>query len=176
MMPMEKLTSQEVPVNPDMDAAIGLIKDVATWMNGVGLVHNEWWHPDNMNSEFFGQYASPDEFFVAKVDEQPAAAAIIQPEQTLQDWSSVDGDSHPPALYIHYVAVERSFAGRGLPGILLRHAEDLARQRGIPVLRLDTNADQPKLRRIYEDAGFEAVRILQEEHGNTVLYEKQVSP
>ena len=102
-----------------------------------------------MNLDFLGQYAKPDEFFVAIVEGRPAAAAIIQQEQTAQDWSSVDKGSPPKAMYVHWIAVEREFAGKGLPTILINHAEKLALENDISVVRLDTNSDEPKLFNLY---------------------------
>src|SRR6185312_11334614 len=103
--------------------------------------------------------------YVVLVKGVPAAAAIIQEHQTLQDWSAVDGGTEPKALYVHYVAVARDFAGQGLPKAMLEFAASLARDKGITTLRLDTNADEPKLRGIYESCGFNEVTVLNEEHG-----------
>ncbi len=172
---METLSQPQAEVGVDMAGAVDIIRNVAEWMQGVGLVHDGWWEPENMNVAFLGQYAKPDEFFVARLDGKPAAAAIIQAEQSLQDWGAVDNGSTPPALYLHYVAVEREFAGRGLPRELMQHAENLAKEKGIPALRLDTNADESKLRKVYEDFGFKEVKILEEDGNRTVLYEKQVA-
>jgi GNAT superfamily N-acetyltransferase len=47
--------------------------------------------------------------------------------------------------------------GRGLGVALLRALEDLARDLGYAVARLDTGAKQPRARRMYERAGYTAV-------------------
>jgi GNAT superfamily N-acetyltransferase len=47
--------------------------------------------------------------------------------------------------------------GRGLGVLLLRALEDLARDLGYAVARLDTGAKQPGARRMYERAGYAAV-------------------
>jgi len=47
--------------------------------------------------------------------------------------------------------------GRGLGRALLAALEDLARDLGYSVARLDTGAEQPRAQRMYERAGYEAV-------------------
>lgn len=163
-----------IEIRADAPAAIEVIKHVGTWMLEAGLHPSEWWLPENMNSDFLGEYAQPDEFFVVTMDGEPAASAIIQTEQNAQDWSSVDGVDTPPALYVHWVAVARKFAGQGLPRILIDFAEEQARLKDRPVIRLDTNADEPKLRALYESLGFTSVGIIDEGDERTVLYEKPV--
>ena len=54
-----------------------------------------------------------------------------------------------------YVAPEAR--GRGLGRALLAALEDLARDLGYAVARLDTGAEQPGARRMYERAGYESV-------------------
>jgi ribosomal protein S18 acetylase RimI-like enzyme len=171
---MDQLQSPSIGVTQDTDASITVIRHVAEWLQKTGLETDGWWDPANMNLDFLGQYAKPDEFYVAIVDGEPAAAAIIQQEQTAQDWSSVDEGSTPPAMYLHWLAVEREHSGEGLPKVLIDHAEELARQKGLPVIRLDTNADEPKLCKIYEELGFKRVNVISEAGHNTALYEKTV--
>lgn len=56
--------------------------------------------------------------------------------------------------------------------MLLDLAKEIAREKSKSLIRLDTNADEPKLRELYEDYGFKAVKELDEEDGHrTVLYE-----
>ena len=47
--------------------------------------------------------------------------------------------------------------GRGLGSALLAALEDMARDLGYAVARLDTGAKQPGVRRMYEDAGYASV-------------------
>ena len=167
---------EKPPIEPDMSAAIEVIRHVGAWMRDSGIAnYSDWWDPDKVSPEMLAAYAKPEEFYVVKVEGQPAAAVIIQREQSLQDWSSIDKDTEAPsATYIHYVAVEREFAGRGLVGIIMDKADEIAKQQGTSVLRLDTNADEPKLCAIYERLGFNLVGTLEEEGHNTAFYEKPV--
>lgn len=158
-----------------MAEAIEVFQHTSAWLQPVGLDRHKYWSPDEMNEAFFSEFADPDEFYVARLNGALAAAAIFQTKQILQDWSPVDGTSKPPALYIHYLAVERAFAGQDLPKELIHFASTLARSKNIPVLRLDGDADEPKLIKLYEDLGFRVVGRSYEEHGKVLLYERPVN-
>jgi len=156
------------------DGALSVIKNAAEWLQKTGKGHSEWWDPENMNLEFFAEYAKPDEFYVLMKSNKPAAAVILQKEQNLQDWSAVDKNKPKDALYIHYVAVHRDFAGQNLVTDLIDFAESLAKKDGIDTLRLDTDADEPKLCSLYENLGFGRVEVLEEPNSRTALYEKEL--
>jgi ribosomal protein S18 acetylase RimI-like enzyme len=67
----------------------------------------------------------------------------------------------PPARRrgVHKVAIARGAAGRGLPDALVHECERRARARAVDVVRLDTAADRPALRSLYERLGFTAVDL-----------------
>lgn len=52
------------------------------------------------------------------------------------------------ALYIHYLCVDRLFSGLGLSKSMIDFAEQYANDKNIKLLRVDTNAEEMKLRRI----------------------------
>lgn len=161
-----------VRVVQDMELALGVLKRVGQWMLDSGMNPSKWWHPDNMTQEFFSEYAEPEEFFVALVDNYPAAAQIIQWDQRNQDWSGIDKGEPPLAVYVHWLCVDHKFSGEGLPNIMIGFAEDLAKSRGINLVRIDTNATELKLRRVYESLGFELVGTQGEGYRTTAFYQK----
>jgi protein-tyrosine phosphatase len=65
-------------------------------------------------------------------------------------WSDVPG----AAAYLYAFAVMRAFAGQGVGSALLRWAADRVAATGTPLLRLDTDAGNPRLRTYYVRAGF----------------------
>jgi GNAT superfamily N-acetyltransferase len=58
------------------------------------------------------------------------------------------------SAFIHRLAVLRSHAGCGVAQQMILYAKQLTQQAERQFLRLDCAADQPKLRKIYEDADF----------------------
>ncbi len=71
-------------------------------------------------------------------------------------WTDPDywGEDDTPALYLHTLAVNAAFSGKGIGSQILNWAEDYALQHDKPLLRLDTAADNPFLVTYYDKAGF----------------------
>lgn len=143
-------------------------------MQESGKEVSKWWKLENLNSEFLLQYAKPEEFYVALVIGKPAAAAILQLSQSAQDWHNIDKGQPRPALYIHWLCVSRKHSGKGLPKTMVDFAEQKARENGISLMRVDTNAKEKKLREIYEGLGFELAGVIQEDYRTTAFYQKNV--
>ncbi len=158
----------------DIDQAIFVMHSAGKWLEESGKNPSKWWKPQNMNRDFLLRHAEPNEFYVVLVGEKPAVAEILQDNQRNQSWKSVDGDQKKSALYIHWLCVGREFAGSKLPKTLIDFAALQAKKRNLKLLRLDTNADETKLRKIYEDLGFSLVRIERETYQKTAFYQKTV--
>ncbi len=167
---------ENISIETDMAAAIDVIRHAGIWMRDSDTAnYSSWWNPEKVSNEMLSPHAKPNEFFVIKVGAQPVATAIIQTQQSLQDWSSIDNGKEPPkAIYVHYVAVEREFAGQGLVAVLVEKATAIAKQQGCSVIRLDTNANEPKLCSLYQGLGFHRVGTEQDGDHLTAFYEKPV--
>ena len=161
-----------VEISQDVNNAIAVMRNASKWMKESGKIVSKWWDLKNLNSKFLLNYAKPEEFYVALVDSKPAVAAILQLSQSAQDWKSVDKGKSKSALYMHWLCVSREFAGIGMPKIMVDFAEQHAKQNNVKFLRADTNADVMKLRKIYENLGFELVTIEQEDYRRTAFYQK----
>ena len=61
-----------------------------------------------------------------------------------------------------------------MPKLFIDFANNYANYKKIKFLRVDTNANEPKLRKIYEMLGFNLVAIKQEEYRKTAYYQKKV--
>lgn len=158
----------------DTDKAISVLHDVGQWMEDSGMNPSKWWKPENLNKEVLLKYAKPEEFYVGLVDGEPAAAEILQTSQDAQDWQEIDKGKSVKALYVHWLCVDRKFAGQGLPGKMIDFAKDFAREKGVNLIRVDTNADEKKLRKIYEDLGFKLVAEIKEDYRTTAFYQMPV--
>ncbi len=160
-----------IEIKQDAESAILVMHEVGRWMESRGMNPSKWWKPENLNKKFLFKYAKPNEFYVAMVDGEPAAAAVFQVEQAAQDWTSVDRDSKVSALYIHWLCAGRKFASKGLPKMLVDFAKQLAGERDIKLLRADTNAKEKKLRAMYEKLGFTLKAEVDEGYRSTAFYE-----
>ncbi|HYP48240.1 MAG TPA: GNAT family N-acetyltransferase, partial [Thermoleophilaceae bacterium] len=61
------------------------------------------------------------------------------------------------ALYIDSLATDPSQRRRGVARTLLEHAEQLAGERGLPAVALDTTLDNHPARALYLSAGYDEV-------------------
>lgn len=157
-----------------MDKAIGVMRSAAKWMNESGKNPSKWWLLKNLNRTFLLKHAKVDEFYVGLVDDDPAVAAVLQFFKNNQNWKSIDHDDPQKVLYVHWLCVDRQFAGRNLPKAMIDFAARLAKKNGAVLLRLDANADKKKLQDIYEGLGFRLVGTKQEDYRNTSFYQKTV--
>ena len=156
----------------NVDFAISVMREAGAWLEKSGKTPSKWWQPKNMNRNFLLQHAEPSEFYVLLVDGKSAAAMILQDSQRNQSWKSIDKTKSAKALYIHWLCVSRKYAGKGLPKILVEFAEKQAKAKGIHLLRVDTNAKETKLRKIYESLGFALADVEQEARRQTAFYQK----
>jgi GNAT superfamily N-acetyltransferase len=89
-------------------------------------------------------------FVVAEADSTVVGAIRFQLADQLF-WPDLDGRD---SAFVHRLAVRRSHAGQGISMALLQWAVDRARSLGKRYLRLDCDADRPRLRALYERFGF----------------------
>lgn len=157
-----------------MDQAIGVMRKAGKWMKASGKKPSKWWKLKNLNRTFLLKYAKVDEFYVGLISGIPAVAAVFMIIDDNQDWETMDQDNPQKALYIHWLCVDRKFAGRNLPKLMIDFAQRHAKKNGVPLLRLDANADKKKLRDIYEGLGFRLVGTKRDDYRKTAFYQKMV--
>jgi putative acetyltransferase len=88
-----------------------------------------------------------------------------------------DGFAEVKRMYVRGAA-----RGAGVAQALLAHVENVAREAGVPVLRLETGVRQPAAVRLYESAGFEPCHafppyttMAPSAVKNSLFYEKQLT-
>lgn len=170
----ETINKQSIKIIQNPDIAIDIMYKVGQWLVDTGLNPEEYYLPENMNKEYLLKHVEPEEFYVVLINDKPAASVILQENERNQSWECVDGKDKKEALYIHWLTVNREFAGQGLPRIVLDFAIGQAKKRGYKLIRLDTIASQPKLRKVYDNLGFTPVHIGEGEFEDTVFYEMKI--
>ena len=83
-------------------------------------------------------------FFVLRCDGQPAGCG------GLQLFGSEYGE-------VKRLYVRPQFRGRGLSKAIMKHLERYARERGLPLLRLETGIHQPEAIGLYEHLGYRRI-------------------
>lgn len=152
-----------------MDAAISVMREVAAWgrEQGYRVWPDAWLTPE----ELITPDARPENFCIGIMDGEIACAFILQ-------WAdSVYWPQAPEyeAAYLHKLCVCRKFAGMGMTRLITEAVRAECMKRGIGYIRLDTGLDEKKVRKIYLDAGFKIVDIIDYPSGSSMaLYEMEV--
>ena len=152
-----------------MDEAISVMREVAAWgrEQGYHVWPDEWLTPE----ELITPDAQPENFCVGALDGETACAFILQ-------WSDADYWPNAPkfeAAYLHKFCVRRAFAGMGMTKLVVDAIKEECRKRGVRYIRLDTGLDEKVVRKIYLNAGFKIVDIIDYPNGRSMaLYEMEV--
>ena len=125
----------------------GMIREAAAWVDALGVV---MWEDGELDAGRIRADVTRGMFFLAVIDGEPAGAIRFQLEDALFWPDRPAGE----AAFVHRLVVRRAFKGRGVARALLEWAMGHARAEGRALLRLDCDADRPKLRALYESCGF----------------------
>ncbi len=150
----------------DADALLALFREAAEWLLARGI---DQWRPEQFEREALLRHIAPGEIYVAERDGEVAGTLALT-------WTDprIWGEQLPDAGYVHWLAIRRSDAGRGLGRALLDWAAGQVARTGRTLLRLDCMRDNPRLRAHYERAGFAHVRDRMFGAFDASLYEKRV--
>ena len=130
------------------------------------------WTQDSMTPERLNAQYARGQGYMGWLEGQPVAAMILI-ESDPHFWPD---DAGGEALYLHKLAVHPGWQGHGLGKQMVAAAILETRAAGRPWLRLDTAAECPKLRAIYEAQGFQLVREGQMDGWPAAWYELKVLP
>jgi len=129
------------------------------------------WLLPSLTPERLLRYYPPESWRVAWSGEQ-AVGTFALLDADLLFWPE---DPPGEARYLHKLGVHPDAQGRGLAHRLLDEAARETREAGCLFLRLDTAAARPKLRALYESAGFRAVDERTVKGFFVVRYERRVN-
>lgn len=145
------MTHGPVEIRFDGEGESALVSSVlaaaATWVAGRGA---PIWPIEQLGPDAIVADVVAERVVVAIAEADAIGTARLTDE---------DPDCWPDAVpgvaaYVHRIAVRRSWAGCGLPGMILAWCEKQARELGCGYLRLDCDVSRPKLCVLYEGLGF----------------------
>ena len=152
-----------------VDEAILIMKEVAAWGRARGL--RVWPDAWLTKEELITPEVQPENFCVGVLDGKQVCAFILQ-------WSDSEYWGNAPeyeAAYLHKFCVRRDFAHREMTKSVVGAIKKLCVERNIKYIRLDTRLDEKVVRKIYLNAGFKIVDIIDYDNGNSMaLYELEV--
>jgi GNAT superfamily N-acetyltransferase len=132
----------------DLDAVSSILLEAAGWLEASGM---PMWRADELCPEQLTQDVADGLFFLAVMNGESVGTIRFQLSDP-EFWPDQPGDE---SAYLHRLAVRRQFAGGGVSSALLAWAVGRAGDLGRRYLRLDCEVERPRLRAIYEAAGFE---------------------
>ena len=124
-----------------------MLLEAARWVDALGVV---MWEEGELDRGRIEREIAARQFAVAESGGAVAGAIRFQLEDELFWPDLPEGRS----AFVHRLVVKRAFKGQGVSQALLQWSVERARSLGRDALRLDCDADRPKLRRLYEDFGF----------------------
>ncbi len=131
----------------EIDAASTMLIQAANWLAQLGEMR---WKPEQFSPEVLEPLVHSGELHLAFRDDSAVGTMYLQPEDRAF-WSDVPmGES----LFIHKLAVGLETRGIGVAQALIEFGKLEVRRRERKYLRLDCR-NHPKIRAIYENAGFE---------------------
>lgn len=143
------------PGGPDDAATVLRLLDTATaWLAARGRTGQWGTTPASADPRRIAQagaWATGGGLHLAVLGDTPVGALVV---------GTATGYVPParePELYVNLLVTDRAYAGRGIGARLLAYAAELARDRGVGLLRVDCYAgDDRALVRFYEGCGFTA--------------------
>jgi ribosomal protein S18 acetylase RimI-like enzyme len=134
----------------DLSALMELVQRVVQLMRAAG---NLQWDESYPNDAVFQRDIDLEQLWVAEVDTSLAGVAAITTDQE-PDYTQVGWDIDEPSIVVHRLAVDPAFRGAGVARALMQKAEDVAVERRISVLRVDTNTQNEATQRLFPKLGY----------------------
>lgn len=152
-----------------IDEAISVMKEVAKWGRSKGF--RVWLDEWLTKEELITPDSQPENFYIGKLNGKTACAFILQWKDS-EYWADAKKNE---AVYLHKFCVRREFAGRDMTKAVIQAIKSHCEENGIKYIRLDTALDETVVRKIYLNAGFKIVDIIDYPNGRSIaLYELTV--
>jgi GNAT superfamily N-acetyltransferase len=165
-----RLATQE-----DIPALMALVRRVVPLMRAAG---NLQWDEKYPNEAVFELDIALTQLWVSDIDGSIAGAAALTMDQE-PEYAEVGWDLNERAIVVHRLAVDPAFRGAGVASALMQKAEELAVERSIAVLRVDTNTQNAATQQLFPKLGY----LLAGEIGLSIrpglrflCYEKRLHP
>jgi ribosomal protein S18 acetylase RimI-like enzyme len=134
----------------DIPSIMALVGEVVPLMRASG---NLQWDDTYPNPSVFARDIALQQLWVLEEDAHIAGIAAITTDQE-PEYANVGWDTAESAIVVHRLAVDPAFRGKGVADTLMRHAEAVARLRGIATLRVDTNSENAATQKLFPKLGY----------------------
>jgi len=161
-------------VSSDLPHLTELLRRVVPLMRASG---NHQWDDGYPNQQVFAGDIARGELWVAEIGDAIAGVAAITTQQE-PEYAQADWDASEAAVVVHRLAVDPAFRGAGVAAALMQQAEAVARAKGLAVVRVDTNTENPATQRLFPKLGYRSAGEISLEFRpglRFLCYEKRVA-
>ena len=149
---------QSITIRPggpgDAPTLLRLLDSATAWLAELGRTDQWGTEPASIDPRRIAQaeeWAAGDGLYLAEIDATVAGALVVGAA------TNYVPPATEPELYVNLLVTDRAYAGRGVGAALLAYAAELARERGVGLLRVDCfRSPDRALVRFYESCGFTA--------------------
>lgn len=134
----------------DLPALMALVGRVVPLMLAAG---NRQWDERYPNESVFQRDIALAQLWVAETEDGLAGIAALTMDQE-PEYAQAQWDMSAKALVVHRLAVDPAFQGRGAAAALMQKAEEVAFDRGLAVVRVDTNTKNEATQRLFPRLGY----------------------
>ena len=134
----------------DIPSIMQVIAEVVPGMIASG---NFQWDHTYPNAAVFEEDISLGQLWLAETDGGIAGVSAITTEQ-YAEYADVGLDINETAIVTHRLAVSPRYRGRGIAAMLMQQAEQVAADKGIAVLRVDTNTTNKATQSLFPKMGY----------------------
>jgi len=129
---------------------MALVRRVVLLMRAAG---NLQWDEKYPNEAVFEQDIALTQLWISDIDGSIAGVAALTMDQE-PEYAQVGWDLNERAIVVHRLAVDPVFRGAGVASALMQKAEELAVERSITVLRVDTNTQNAATQQLFPKLGY----------------------
>jgi GNAT superfamily N-acetyltransferase len=138
-------------VTADIPQIMNLVTKVIPHMHNAG---NFQWGDDYPNPIVFSKDIALHQLWVAELEGVVVGVSAITTDQD-PEYADAGWDITEKAIVTHRLAVDPDCQGMGLAKALMTQAEEVAKSRGITILRVDTNTKNAATRSLFLKLGYE---------------------
>lgn len=157
----------------DLPAVLNIFFGAVRLMRSKGIGQWDEFYPDQA---ILSEDICRKEMFLLEEDGIPVSAFVLNGEQ-MEEYGAVPWKfSGQNVRVIHRLCVDASKQGRGLGKLSLLCAEEILRDRGCGVVRLDAYSKNPAALKLYESSGYRRAGKMMIRKGLFYCYEKILCP
>ncbi len=134
----------------DLNEVMQLVRRVVPLMRESGNLQWDDAYPD---VSVFESDVEKGLLWIAEIDARIAGIAAITTDQA-PEYAEVGWDITESAIVVHRLAVDPAFRGRGVAAALMHQAEMVGMERGIQVVRVDTNSQNQATQILFPKLGY----------------------